>query len=211
MNRFVERISFAAPAKRIRVRTNSKHQFSNIVILAIQKRNKLYKKVKSSSSMTYKVSRTVTVGVEKENRRKMMYQKKAYYFQEQLAKNKKTQSKIQFDNLNSFGFTLNKAYQSTFFYIKQNSSDRSFRKSKQLQLFSKLARNLPVNLSQSPNKVTSKTTKKYYIRAKYIRAKHFMLLQLVWSLFEYKVFQVFRENVIRQHILLKKDCDYCNS
>lgn len=141
------------------MKTNSKHQFSKNVILSIQKRNKQYKKVKSSSSMTYKVSRTATFGVAKENLRKI-YQKKAYYFQEQLAKNKKTQSKIQFDDLNSFGFTLNKAYQSIFFFIKQNNSDRSFRKTKQLQLFSKLAGNLPVKLSQSPNKVTSKATKK---------------------------------------------------
>ena len=66
--------------------------------------------------MTYKVSRTATFGAVKENLRKMMYQKKAYYFQEQLAKNKKTQSKIQFDDLNSFGFTLSKAYQLIFFF-----------------------------------------------------------------------------------------------
>ena len=123
MKRFVERISFAAPANRIRVKTNSKHQFSNKVILAIQKRNKLYKKVKSSSSMTYKVSRTATFGVAKENLRKI-YQKKAYYFQEQLAKNKKTQSKIQFDDLNSFGFTLNKAYQKLFFFFYKTKQFR---------------------------------------------------------------------------------------
>lgn len=127
MKRLVERISFAAAAKRIRMKTNSKHQFSKNVILSIQKRNKQYKKVKSSSSMTYKVSRTATFGVAKENLRKI-YQKKAYYFQEQLVKNKKTQSKIQFDDLNSFGFTLNKAYQSIFFFYKTKQFRQKFQK-----------------------------------------------------------------------------------
>ena len=73
--------------------------------------------------MTYKVSRTATFGVAKENLRKI-YQKKAYYFQEQLEKKKKTQSKIQFDDLNSFGFTLNKAYQKLFFFFYKTKQFR---------------------------------------------------------------------------------------
>ena len=77
--------------------------------------------------MTYKVSRTATFGVAKENLRKI-YQKEAYYFQEQLAKNKKTQSKIQFDDLNSFGFTLNKAYQKFFFFYKTKQFRQKFQK-----------------------------------------------------------------------------------
>ena len=40
----MEAINFMAPAKEIRVKTNSKPWFGNKIILARQRRNKLYKR-----------------------------------------------------------------------------------------------------------------------------------------------------------------------
>ena len=48
----MERINFIAPAKRIRVKANSKPWFNNEIISAIQRRNKLHKKFKQSDLET---------------------------------------------------------------------------------------------------------------------------------------------------------------
>ena len=48
----MEAINFMAPAKEIRVKTNSKPWLGNKIILARQRRNKLYKKFKRSGLET---------------------------------------------------------------------------------------------------------------------------------------------------------------
>ena len=48
INRFVESINFIAPAKRIRVKANSKSCFNNQIMSAKQRRDKLYKNFKDS-------------------------------------------------------------------------------------------------------------------------------------------------------------------
>ena len=52
--RFVEAINFIAPSKKIRVKANSKPWFDNQIVLAIQRRDKLYKKFKHSCLETDK-------------------------------------------------------------------------------------------------------------------------------------------------------------
>ena len=45
-NRFVGAMNFIAPAKKIRVKANSKPWFDNQIVSAMQRRNELYKKFK---------------------------------------------------------------------------------------------------------------------------------------------------------------------
>ena len=69
------------------VKTNSKPWFDNEIILAIQRRNKLYKEINSSRPETDKDNFKAA----KTHLKKIMLYKKKTYFEDVLAKNKKKQ------------------------------------------------------------------------------------------------------------------------
>ena len=69
------------------VKTNSKPWFDNEIILAIQRRNKLYKEINSSGLETDKDNFKAA----KTHLKKIMLYKKKTYFEDVLAKNKKNQ------------------------------------------------------------------------------------------------------------------------
>ena len=69
------------------MKTNSKPWFDNEIILAIQRRNKLYKEIDSSGLETDKDNFKAA----KTHLKKIMLYKKKTYFEDVLAKNKKKQ------------------------------------------------------------------------------------------------------------------------
>ena len=69
------------------MKTNSKPWFDNEIILAIQRRNKLYKEINSSGLETDKDNFKAA----KTHLKKIMLYKKKTYFEDVLAKNKKKQ------------------------------------------------------------------------------------------------------------------------
>ena len=69
------------------MKTNSKPWFDNEIILAIQRRNKLYKEINSSGLETDKDNFKAA----KTHLKKIMLYKKKTYFEDVLAKNKKNQ------------------------------------------------------------------------------------------------------------------------
>ena len=69
------------------MKTNSKPWFDNEIILAIQRRNKLYKEINSSGLETDKDNFKAA----KTHLKKIMLYKKKTYFEDVLAKNKKSQ------------------------------------------------------------------------------------------------------------------------
>ena len=77
-------INLIAPAKRIRVKTNSNPWFGNQIVSAIQRRDKLYKKFKHSGLETDKDNFKVA----KMHLKKMILKKKKSYFEEKLDKNR---------------------------------------------------------------------------------------------------------------------------
>ena len=91
--RFEGPINFIAPAKRIRVKVSSKPWFNNQIMSAVQRWDKLYKKLKHSGLQTDKDNFKVA----KMHLPKMILKKKKSYFKEDLAKNRskpKEHSKI---------------------------------------------------------------------------------------------------------------------
>ena len=82
--RFVGAIHFIAPAKRIRVKANSKPWFGNQIMSAIQRRDKLYKKFRHSGLEADKDNFKVA----KMHLQKRILKKKKSYSKEELAKNR---------------------------------------------------------------------------------------------------------------------------
>ena len=82
--RLVGAINLIAPAKKIRVKANSKLCFDNQIVSAIQRRDKLYKKLKHSGLETDKDNFKVA----KTHLEKLILKKKKSYFEEELDKNR---------------------------------------------------------------------------------------------------------------------------
>ena len=82
--RFVEAINFILPSKNIGVKPNSKPCFDNQIVSAIQRQDKLYKKLKHSGLETDKDNFKVA----KMHLQKMILKKKKSYFEEELGKNR---------------------------------------------------------------------------------------------------------------------------
>ena len=98
--RFVGAINFKASSKKVRVKASSKPSFDDEITLAIQRRDKLYKKFKHSGLETDKDDFKVA----KMHLLKLIPKKKKYYFEEELGKNRNKQKEI-WKNLKSFGLS----------------------------------------------------------------------------------------------------------
>ena len=105
--RFVGAIIFTAPAKKIRVKANSKPWFDNQIVSAIQRRDKLYKNFKHSGLETDKDNFKVT----KMHLQKMILKKKKSYSEVELGKNRNKPRKL-WKVLKSLGLSSNKAVKS---------------------------------------------------------------------------------------------------
>ena len=113
---FVGAINFIAPAKRIRGKANSKPSFDNQIMLATQRRDKLYKKLKHSDLETdqdnFKVAKMLL--------QKMMLKIKKSYFEEELTKNRSKPKEL-WKALKSHGLSSHKARKSKIFVKKDGT------------------------------------------------------------------------------------------
>ena len=93
--------------KKISVKANSKPQFDNQIVSAIQRRDKLYKKFEHSALETDEDSFKVA----KMHLQKMMLKKKKSYFEEELDKNRNKPKEL-WKTLKSLGLSSGKPRQS---------------------------------------------------------------------------------------------------
>ena len=100
--RFVGAINFIAPAKKIRVKANSKPWFDNQTASAIQRRDKIYKKFKDFVLETDKDNFKVA----KKHLQKMIMKEKKPCFEEELDKNRNKPKELR-KALKSLAFGLN--------------------------------------------------------------------------------------------------------
>ena len=96
------------------MKANSKPWFDNQIVSAIQRRDKLYKKIKHSGLETDKDNFKVV----KMQLRKMLLKKKKSYFEDELGKNR-NKPKEPWKTLKSFGLSSDKARQSKI-YLKKD-------------------------------------------------------------------------------------------
>ena len=130
-------------------------------MLAIQRRDKLYKKFKQSGLETDKHNFKVA----KMHLQKMILKKKKSYFEEELGKNRNKPKEL-WKTLKSLGLSSDKARQSKISLNKDGAiqfealeNANTFKR-----FYSELAGGLQEKLPRAPNKFTSQTTKNYYAK-----------------------------------------------
>ena len=136
------------------MKANSKPGFDNQIVLAIQRRDKLYKKFKQSGLETDKHNFKVA----KMHLQKMILKKKKSYFEEELGKNRNKPKEL-WKTLKSLGLSSDKARQSKISLNKDSENANTFKR-----FYSELAGGLQKKLPRAPNKFTNQITKKYYAK-----------------------------------------------
>ena len=140
------------------MKANSKPWFDNQIVSAIQRQDKLYKKLKHSGLETDKDNFKVA----KMHLQKMILKKKKSYVEEELGKNRNKLWKT----LKSLGLSSGKARQSIISLNKDGTiqfealeNANTFKR-----FYSELAGGLQEKLPRALNKFTSLTTKNYYAK-----------------------------------------------
>ena len=132
-------INFISPAKKIRVKANSKPWFDYEFVSAIQRREKFKHSGLQTDKYNFKVA--------KMHLQKIILKKKKSYFEQELDKNRNKPKEL-WKALKSLGLSSDKAQ-------KTNTFKR---------FYSELARALQEKLPMAPNTFTTQTTKNYYTR-----------------------------------------------
>ena len=128
---------------------------------AIQRRDKLYKKLKHAGLETDKDNFKVA----KMHLQKMILKKKKSYFEEHLGKNRNTPKKLR-KTLKSLGLSSDKARQSKISLMKDGAIQfEALENAKTFKRFYfELTAGLQEKLPRAPNKFTGQATKNYYAK-----------------------------------------------
>ena len=154
--RFVGAINFIALSKKIRAKANSKPWFHNQTVSAIQRRDKLYKKLEYSVLKTDKDNFKVA----KMPLQKMILKKKKSFSEEQLGKNRNKPKEL-WKTLKSLGLSSDNVRHSKISYKKDGAIQfEALENANTFKRFcSELAGGLQEKLPRTTNKFTIQTTK----------------------------------------------------